>query len=72
MKKKSKHLIWKAEDQRCCVLISMGGKTYQVSLNEENQRAIAFILPQLFPNHKVMILPEELPIEFPVDNPILK
>ena len=68
MKKTKKDLIWKAEEQRCCVLISVKGKTYQVALDKSGQESIAFILPQLFSDHKVKILPEELPITLPQEN----
>jgi hypothetical protein len=59
---KKKELIWKKGKHGCCVLISVKGKTYQVALDKEGQESIAFILPQLFDDHIIKILPDELPI----------
>lgn len=61
-KKESIFKIWKAGEQRCCVLISLEGKTYQVDLDEQGEKSIAFILPQLFDDHVIKILKDELPI----------
>jgi hypothetical protein len=62
---KEKELIWKKGEQRCCVLVSIEGKTYQVALDKAGQESIVFILPQLFKNHIVKIMPNELPITIP-------
>lgn len=61
-KSKKNELIWKKGNQKCCVFISVQGKTYQVALDKEGQESIAFILPQLFDDHIIKILPDELPI----------
>mgnify|MGYP001600519309 CR=1 FL=1 len=61
--KKEETLTWKKREQICCVLISVEGKTYQVALDKRGQEDIAFILPQLFDDYTIKILPDELPIK---------
>ena len=50
--------------EKCAVIVKVGKKTYQVALNESQENSIMFILPQLFDDHKIKLLPEELSIEF--------
>jgi hypothetical protein len=45
----------------------MENKTYQVLLSKENQQLIISILFQLSPNGKITVLPDELPIDFPLE-----
>ena len=58
-------LKWKGKDQRCCVFISMEDKVYQVALNKDQQASLVFILPQLFDDHVIKILPDEVPLTIP-------
>ncbi len=62
---KTKTVVWKSIEQKCCILIPLKGKTFQVSLDKDMQKAIIFILPQLFDDHIIKIINEELPISFP-------
>ena len=64
-KKDNKQIIWKKNNQRCCVLVSVKGKTYQVALEKEQQEQVAWLLPQLFEDNIIKILPDELPITLP-------
>ena len=50
-------------------LNNVKGKTYQVALDEEKENSIIFILPQLFDDHIVKILSDELSISFPKIKP---
>lgn len=50
--------------EKCAVIVKVGKKTYQVALDESQADSIMFILPQLFNNHKVKLLPKPLAIEF--------
>jgi hypothetical protein len=59
---KSKDLVWKAKDQKCGVIINVGGETYQVCLNQEQMNSILFILPQLFDDNKIKVYEEALPL----------
>ena len=52
--------LWKVKDQKCVVLIEVNGKIHQVSLDKEQMASLIFILPQLFDDHKIKVMKEEL------------
>ena len=58
-------LTWKAGKQKLVVLIDVEGRTYQVELSQSQEDSLIFILPQLFDDHIIKILPEALPIQIP-------
>lgn len=64
-REEKKQTIWKAGKQNLAVLVEVDKKTYQVELDKDQVASLAFILPQLFDDHKIKIIDKELPITLP-------